>query len=438
MSIESGQTVEINQENESVIDERDRIQQSVYRGFIRGTLTEEEAFELLKKIEVYDPDLKKDIPRVLAGLSDTVEESMRDIDDEGRWQEEFNKVFEKIQTLGIEDSAEIKYARSFVAHHLCNLLERYQQESKPLSEFVDDVRSWMEDIDTKIPDVFEKQGEVIMGKRQPGFRETVEETLKRYLAIEKTVESLKGRVNGVIFGGSMSYGPFFNVRGNYDKTGPSDLDGIIVMKNIDDKIPIEDVFGKRETDEFSLRQRIFEEMYKQGEAQIITQKSRFKDQDFDISIHFFPPEEFSKIMGEPLRGALGKNEDVECLLKDYRSSAFVHPRLNSHNFDGSELEYETPETQEAKNGVVNTLPAYRIKDGKFYSGVYQNVVSPGFDVWYDRTGEVSESVNSFKKTMIERMEYEHSQGADTHFEKSHIRQNIFSPHFIERINKTQK
>ena len=48
------------------------------------------------------------------------------------------------------------------------------------------------------------------------------------------------------------------------------------MKDIDEAIPVEELFDKQEAAEFPNRQKEFKKMYERGEAQIITQKSRFK------------------------------------------------------------------------------------------------------------------------------------------------------------------
>lgn len=126
------------------------------------------------------------------------------------------------------------------------------------------------------------------------------------------------------------------------------------------------------------------------------------------------------------------------IIKDYRSAVFSHPHFNSHNYDGSTYENDIPAPKPVDNGVINELPGFRIHNGKYFSGVYQNVISPGFDVWYDRTGEVTEQVEEFRNTMVRRMKQEESSGSETSFDKSHIRHKIFSPHFIEDINKEQK
>jgi len=435
MMRESGQNIEGGYEKKELpFYDKERARELVYSSFLLGKLEEKDAFELLNEIDAFDKALEKGIFKTLQEYSDQISESMEDIES-GQWKDELDTVLARIHSLDLEDSGEIKYARSFVAHHLVKLMKKFQASGKSLSDFATAVREWMKSAEEIIPDSFEKPGQVVLNKRQPGFHESVEETLKRYEAIEKTKEALAGHVDGIIFGGSMSYGPFYNVRGDHDETGPSDLDGIVVLKEGGDEIPLDEIFDKEQADNFPSRMEEFRKLQSQGEANIITQKSGFRDQDFDISIHFFPPDEFEKMVGENFQASLKDNDDTAHIIKDYRSAAFSHPHFNSHNYDGSTYENDIPEPQAVNNGVINELPGFRIHDGKYYTGVYQNVISPGFDVWYDRTGDVTEQVKQFKNTMVERMKIEEKKGSDISFEKSHIRHKIFSPHFIEDINK---
>lgn len=434
MNIESGNPMEGSHEKkELTFYDKEKARELVYLNFLRGRLEEDETYELLGEIDAFDKALEVGVFRTLNGLSETISDSMEDLESPN-WKEELENAFVRIQSLDIKDDGEIKYARSFIAHHLFTLMNRFQESGKSLPDFARVVREWMEEADSVIPDVFEQKGQVIIDKRQPGFRESVEETLKRYEAIERTREALKGHVDGIIFGGSMSYGPFYNIRGDRDETGPSDLDGIVIMRDDEDQIPLGEIFEEDETAQFPLRMEEFRKLYEKGDAQIITQKSRVKGEDFDISIHFFPKSEFEKLIGDDCRETMKQDNDATYLIHDFRSAEFKHPNFNSHNFDGDTLEYETPKAKEVSRGVINDLPGYRMQRGKFFSGVYQNVVSPGFDVWYDRIGDISEQVDNFKQNMIERMEYEKSQGADTNFQQSHIRHKIFSPHFIKQIN----
>ena len=419
-------------EEDHANEERARAEASVYAGFIRGSVGEDETIQLLQQIEQNE---NQSVMESLKHLSDHLSVSLESAE-KNQWKAELMRALDVIEMQDVDNDSEIRFARSIMAHHLFGLQKKYLGDGKSLSVFTQDVREWLHENSSRVPAIFELPGDVIEGKRQPGFIESVDETLKRYEAIEKTVESLRDKVDGILFGGSMSYGPFFNVRGDRDETGASDLDGIVVLQG-DAMPPVDKIFDEQAAEVFSERFAHFQKLRTEADVDVMTQKSKFRDEDFDISIHFFPQDVFKKMTGEQFETSI-QNDDVEVLFKDYRPQPFRGNSLDSHNFDGSTFEYDIPDQEKTKVGVVATLPAYRVHENKLYTGVYQNVISPGFDVWYDRDGSVSKEVDFFRNALRARMKTESKTGQAGTFEKSHIRQNLFSPHFIERLSKEEK
>ena len=96
--------------------------------------------------------------------------------------------------------------------------------------------------------------------------------------------------------------------------------------------------------------------------------------------------------------------------------------------------YDVPEPERTKSGFINTLPGYVVREGTLYPGVYQNVVSPGFDVWYDREGDITKTVQNFDRLLHERLKSEQLRNPRAAFEQSHLRHPLFSPHFIEELD----
>ena len=68
-------------------------------------------------------------------------------------------------------------------------------------------------------------------KRQPALIETIKGTLIRLDKLETIENVFKDHVKSIIIGGSMSYGPFYNIRENLDSTGSSDIDLIFVVSD---------------------------------------------------------------------------------------------------------------------------------------------------------------------------------------------------------------
>lgn len=63
----------------------------------------------------------------------------------------------------------------------------------------------------------------------PNFSESLLATLERFQVLEETEEVFLNIVDGIIVGGSLAYGPFYNVRAGEDKTVSSDIDMIMII-----------------------------------------------------------------------------------------------------------------------------------------------------------------------------------------------------------------
>lgn len=94
------------------------------------------------------------------------------------------------------------------------------------SEFLDAVGDWVDN--SALPAYFSIPRGVIFDKQQPLLWEAIYETVKRLRFIERFSAQLPEEVAGIICGGSMSYGRFYNIRGGKD---PSDIDMFVIVDN---------------------------------------------------------------------------------------------------------------------------------------------------------------------------------------------------------------
>jgi len=148
-----------------------------------------------------------------------------------------------------------------------------------------------------LPSDIDVQSNGDSAKRHPKLVESIEATLVRFSKLEELKKSFGGRIEGIILGGSMSYGPFYNVRENLDRTGGSDIDLILVasleqLSKFWDFIEEIKFFSESDKEMFLRRQKHFLQLYDQKIADIFSKKFSSTDLDLEISMHIFPKDVF--------------------------------------------------------------------------------------------------------------------------------------------------
>ncbi len=275
-------------------------------------------------------------------------------------------------------------------------------------------------------------GDVQSGKRHPSFLESIEGTLERFTVLEKLPEIFKDHVESIIIGGSMSYGPFFNIRKNLDKTGSSDIDVIFVLK----QTPLDEdawlsflessVFNDADKKQLVARVPIFNDLYEANVADVFSQKLRCEGYDFLMSAHFFPLEKLDHLINSDLERSLKSGSDVVNVVKDYKQSPFEREVCVQYGFDGSTSEYTVPEQKEVDAGIITELPGFDVKDGKLYPGLYHNLISPSFNAYYDSTGTTTQLIKKFERLIHEEVSKEKELSPNSNVYNSHLRQTLFA------------
>jgi hypothetical protein len=284
----------------------------------------------------------------------------------------------------------------------------------------------------RMPDFLAANTRVVAGKRQPAFLESIEATIERLALAERLPEVFGKSVQGIIVGGSLSYGPFYNVRKNIDITGGSDIDVICIIAERDGvpaQVALVDGsdFALTDSDFFAERARHFNELRREGKADVLSQRFQVASKDFTMSVHFFPAEFFSEMNNEQISADLARNEDVVFAVRDYKAKPFEHGTCIQQSFDGENYPYIVPNQKETERGIIARLPGYIIQGGRFYPGLYQNLISPEFAVFDDATGYTSAMVGRFQRLMLERMRQEKEIRPSSSTTKSHIRNRVFAP-----------
>ena len=270
-------------------------------------------------------------------------------------------------------------------------------------------------------------------KRQPSFFESMMGTLRRYRFMKELPGVFNGIADGIIVGGSMGYGPFFSVRDGGSYADPSDVDAIVVLKDgYEQQEKWQTILASdkvENADKVSLlsRLRTFASMHEAGQIDIISQRFNIPHETFNMSAHFMTREFFEKMNGRQLRDDLAAGVDTVLAARDFKPRRFEHPVCAQRSFDGSVFEYVVPEQQELGDGLVAELPAYIIAEHKLYLGLYQNLISPEFDVLYDESGFTNRIVNEFRLTVAGYIKAARQRGERVSLSRSHMRSGYFAP-----------
>ncbi len=445
---------------QNLADTKESLQISVCDLYQQRILAENEAIVLLKKIsnltntkelrefkEEYflnsvflaneENGMSSELMEI-KNLREYIKKTSKDIDI-NNWTSKFLLLVEKIESVDV-DSCYENLIRSWLADFLKGAYDRRCNCGKS-SKFNNELRQTLSDVQSKFPDFLISSGENKFGKRNPGFIESAEATIERFCKLEQFKETIKEQVDGIIIGGSMDYGPFYNIRKSLDKTGSSDIDLMIILdKNKLDKKYWSDfketeLFSDKEKQEFLNRMEEFNKLQEKGKAEILSQKFHVEDTDFDLSAHFLTQEIFDEMIGEQLKEDLERGNDKISTIKDYRNRDFIKDVCCQRGFSGKQFEYNVPSQRKVNDGVIADLPNYIIENNQFYSGIYQNFMLFNHPAFYDGTGGgINKRISLFQEIMKEQLNREKKDGtANRKILNSHNRNEIFSPELSDKF-----
>jgi hypothetical protein len=317
-------------------------------------------------------------------------------------------------------------------------MEDWQKNGKSILDLKKEVSSFFESKDN-LPDFFKDVRPEQLEKKQPSVIESIQETLERFEMMEQLESVFEKPCKGIIVGGSLSYGPFYNVRAEKKDSGSSDIDAIFVLDQNSTDDDWEDFlrcphFSEVDKQRFISRKNIFfESLLPNDEATILSQKFRLREKDYDISIHFFTDEALDDMLSNDIAKETDGDDRV-VVLKDYKSKSLPHAVCSQTNFDGTPYDYIVPEQKSIDKGVITEIPAYIISNHKFHPGIYQNLVLPTFSVFHDRDGEITDKTLAFRENVETYIKNTYGEeGMEERMLKSHIRNKIFPETLGEQI-----
>ena len=267
----------------------------------------------------------------------------------------------------------------------------------------------------------------IADRPQPSLRESFDATLKRFELIENVEKLIKKDVRGMIIGGSMSYGPFFNVRERYT---PSDIGLIIVVDDrflADRRSILNAQLIMSESDHFDLmnRREKFYDLYQNDLADIFSQRFWSKNKDFIVNMHFFPHEAFKRTYVTELENALQTEDDYIGTLRSYRTFDLKHETKAFNALDGSGFSLVPRKKEIDMEWIINT-PTFAMNSRKLHLAFYYRLIFPGFSCFYDNF-DIGSDMTRFHSLLNSRMRQEGKGLFRSTLSGVHPRTPIFSP-----------
>ena len=344
------------------------------------------------------------------------------------WQDVFTDFTELLSSVE-KNPYEERLAKGWLARLLEKTYFSYRHIGETAIDLSNDWGDMQDEIGSTLPDTVDNSP--IAGKRQPSFLESVTATLARYSIIETLPSLLEGSVDATIIGGSMSYGPFFNVRDNRHGQS-SDIDVIFVGNAtlLEKPIEITDTqTALSETDIMTLaaRSKTFSELYQIGKANVLSQRFSLPDHTFNISAHFFTKDSLDTLIGARIEEQLAEGQDKLVLFNDFKPSPFIHPTCFQQGFDGTRREYHVSDQQSVPGGFITRISGYEVADSRMYLGLYHQLISPEYSVYSDVNGETTSRVDSFRRAMIQQLRREQQTSPESSLARCHTRYPIFAP-----------
>ncbi len=287
--------------------------------------------------------------------------------------------------------------------------------------------------DMRLPGALVRVDGVVAGKRQPSFIESVDSTIDHLAYVEELPGAFGTTIDAMIVGGSLSYGPFFNIRSNIDATGSSDVDTILIItpsfgtSSAWDSFMESRLFTDTDKHEFRKRVEVFQRLRHDGAADIMSHKFTVPGHDFVMSAHFFTPEVLEKMCVSGPHNHVSNNREGAYTIRDYKPKLFEYSICPQQTFDGSVFKYVVPPQEHVQEGYITTLPGYTHSNDSFFPGLYHNLISPEFSVLHDVSGRTRHIVDQFRSIMEGELARVQSKTPYATLALSHIRSDMFAP-----------
>jgi hypothetical protein len=287
----------------------------------------------------------------------------------------------------------------------------------------------------------------------PSLFETVVETSRRHRDVRRLAQILAGTSTSGVLCGSMSYGPFYNVRGHREERSASDLDLIIVIDNaaqmdgIADRVFALDGVDHDSIEQLRTRAAVFVDQF-DDEPTTFSHKVRLwrtkTDEwladtalrgDYVVSLHVLTRRVLGYLLVESstelTRASAGRLRNV----RDYRDTETQRSDL-PRTFAGREHPVASL-VEKVEAGWLRRATAYLFDETDSYCpGFLQTILLPEPNVLWDDLG-VRAAIATFVRKLRDRCRLERGRNPNVLLRPSlaHIRRDVFAPHVVRRFDQ---
>ncbi len=284
------------------------------------------------------------------------------------------------------------------------------------------------------PSIFLKDGAYDSANERflPNFLTAIRETVPRLRCIAQLTQSAPQTVRGIIVGGSMSYGRFYNIRGG--KEG-SDIDIFYIVEPAfffdhasDETFPSSVGFDESERKEFIERAYNFPSLVQKINHLMMSHK--FHLPGFTLSVKCMQIQEFEEEFSSHIQQALAHDQDIVLPIFDYKQGPYPLHHFTQYNFLHEPYFFPVHERQE-DDSTITAVPSMIIADGHLYTGDHQNHCIPAYDIEIDRDGTIQTTLTQFHAILTERAKRERQRYGDAvHVINAQTRKTVLSPQVL--------
>lgn len=290
------------------------------------------------------------------------------------------------------------------------------------------------------------------GRRAPTVYETAVESTRRRRDAYLIARALRQEGIAVILGGSVCYGPYYNVRGFRNGFSPSDLDVIVVVPDSGTLRDAGDLLSKVPgiaPPDLSLlmrRAKIFAGRYDNGST-VFSHRMNIWDRmvdpilprtagspEYPLSLHFLTDSVLSYLLVE---SATRLVKDVAGGIRtvwDYRNTQ-PGSEENLRSFAGQSRRRQVS-TRLADLGYLSRPTGYAINEfDAYFPGTLQTLLFSTSELCWDGC-DLRPRLLAFSGKIRERLRYERAGQSHTVLRPTlaHVRGNVFAPHVARELD----
>lgn len=300
--------------------------------------------------------------------------------------------------------------------------------------FLRTITHFFQDPLSKFPDVYQKIGrrDAENDRILPSFTESIDATTERLLFLSDLKKIPQESIHGIVLGGSLSYGRFYNIRKGFNG---SDIDLFYIVtpeffsEPMPKKLLIEIGFKQEQLEEFESRTKKFPQL-----AQIIPHlmmSHKFELPTCILSLKILPMTVFQYEFVDILQSVQQNIPDLVLRIPDFKPDHYTLDHFTQYNFLHEPMEIPIEE-EIVHEAVITHIPAVAHRDGHLHTGDHHNHLMPCFDILYGNEN-IHQIISQFHQLLRNTVRREREWSPDARVINGHIRKSVLSPQMLEKV-----